>query len=144
MGLEEKRVLQDIQHYVLPEVQSELQKIVGAELELKVVWENFPEEMPALQNVRDNLYDILLTFRSICTKDDFECGLLRDSVRSIVLKNDPSDDHAICFKDGVIELQGRFHEHPCPTNPCQTNPCPTNAGVKTAPKKVREPDIHLL
>lgn len=133
MGLEERRILQDIQYHVLPEVQSELQQIVGADLELKVVWENFPEEMPALQNVRDNLYDILITFRSICTKDDFECGLLRDSVKSIVLKNDRFDDHAICFKDGVIELQGRFHDHHCPTTE-----------VKTFPKKAREPDIHLL
>ncbi len=100
MGLEEKRKIKEYQDTILPGRLQELAAIVGGTIPYEIDWETFSSDAEALQYL-DNLsfHRINMAMRVICT-DDLGKEAVRETVKSIKLKNVDSKDAMLLKMDG--------------------------------------------
>jgi hypothetical protein len=105
MGLEERRKIKEYQDTIIPERTQELAEIVGGTIPYEIDWDTFADDAEALRFL-DNLsfHRINMAMRVICT-DDLGKEAVRDTVKSIKLKNVPSKDGMyLTVGDGALSM----------------------------------------
>jgi hypothetical protein len=105
MGLEERRKIKEYQDTIIPERTQELAEIVGGAIPYEIDWDTFADDAEALRFL-DNLsfHRINMAMRVICT-DDLGKEAVRDTVKSIKLKNVPSKDGMyLTVGDGALSM----------------------------------------
>jgi hypothetical protein len=105
MGLEERRKIKEYQDTIIPERTQELAEIVGGTIPYEIDWDTFADDAEALRFL-DNLsfHRINMAMRVICT-DDLGKEAVRDTVKSIKLKNVPSKDEMyLNVGDGALSM----------------------------------------
>jgi hypothetical protein len=87
MGLNERRTIKELQEVTLPARVKEIQEICGKSIVYEVDWESLADDPVAL-NFIDNLscHRLNMALRMIC-QDDFGKQSVRDSLKSVKLKN---------------------------------------------------------
>ena len=87
MGLNERRKIKELQEVTLPAGVKEIQEICGKSIVYEVDWESLVDDPVAL-NFLDNLscHRLNMALRMIC-QDDFGKQSVRDSLKSVKLKN---------------------------------------------------------
>lgn len=111
MGLRERRAIKTFQSEQLPTLKARLDEAAGFEVELEVHWDQL-----AIEGGWDHLFPeawktiffrtVIEAFESIAA-DDMGQSLLKQSVRSIVFKNESGSygaASAISFENGVITI----------------------------------------
>ncbi|MBC8065758.1 MAG: hypothetical protein H7Y17_13080 [Chlorobia bacterium] len=100
MGLEERRKIKEYQDTTIPERTKELEEIVGGLIPYDIDWETFASDSEALRFL-DNLscHRINMAMRTICI-DDLGKEAVRDTIKSIKLKNVQSKDEMSIGVDG--------------------------------------------
>lgn len=105
MGLQERRMIAELQTTTLPERSREIEEICGKAVPYEVDWASFESDAPAL-NFLDNIacHRVNMALRSIAL-DQLGRDALREGLKRIRLKNvaDPAQ-RSLEFADGVLEL----------------------------------------
>lgn len=106
MGLQEKRLIKNLQDTAIPERVKNFEEMTGAQIQYDVNWDSFADDYAAL-----NAFDFLamntveMAFRMICV-DDFSKQAVQEGVNTIKLENiQDAADNAITFADGVLSLR---------------------------------------
>ena len=105
MGLQERRMIADLQNTTLPERSREIEEICGKSVPYEVDWSSFESDAQAL-NFLDNIacHRVNMALRTIAL-DRLGRDALRDGLRTIRLKNVGDLAHRkLDFSDGVLEL----------------------------------------
>jgi hypothetical protein len=105
MGLLERRKIKEIEDEILPGRVQEIAEICGQEIPYEVDWESFDNDLEAL-NFMDNIscHRLNMALRTICC-DDMGKEAIRESIKTIKLKNVPTkDEMSISFGGGVLEM----------------------------------------
>jgi hypothetical protein len=104
MGLNERRKIKELQEQTLPERVQEIGEICGAPIPYDVDWDSFADDLEGL-NFMDNLscHRLNMALRGICN-DDMGKEAVRESLKSIRLKNVPKADMKLAFADGVLDM----------------------------------------
>jgi hypothetical protein len=105
MGLQERRMIADLQNTTLPERSREIEEICGKSVPYEVDWSSFESDAQAL-NFLDNIacHRINMALRTIAL-DQMGRDALRDSLKTIKLKNvADATQRKLDFADGVLEL----------------------------------------
>lgn len=105
MGLQERRMIAELQATTLPERSREIEEICGKAVPYEVDWTSFESDAAAL-NFLDNIacHRVNMALRSIAL-DQLGRDALREGLKRIRLKNvaDPAQ-RSLEFADGVLEL----------------------------------------
>lgn len=104
MGLQERRLIAELQTHTLPGRSREIEEICGAAVPYEVDWASFEADAQAL-NFLDNTacHRINMALRVIAL-DQMGRDALRDSLKSIRLKNTTPELRKLDFGAGVLEL----------------------------------------
>lgn len=105
MGLQERRMIADLQTTTLPERSREIEEICGKAVPYEVDWSSFESDAQAL-NFLDNIacHRIHMALRTIAL-DQMGREALRDGLKTIKLKNvADAAQRKLDFADGVLEL----------------------------------------
>jgi hypothetical protein len=105
MGLEERRMIKELQDVTLPGRVKEIEEICGAPIPYEVDWASLADDKAGL-NFLDNLscHRLNMALRTICT-DDMGKEAVRDGLKKIKLVNVKSnDDRKMTFEGGVLEM----------------------------------------
>ena len=105
MGLEERRKIKELEDDVLPGRVSEIEEICGAAIPYDVDWASFDGDLEGL-NFMDNIscHRLNMALRVICS-DDMGKEAVRDTVKTIRLRNVKSkDDKSLSFDGGTLEM----------------------------------------
>jgi hypothetical protein len=109
MGLQERRLMKDLQDRVLPERSREIAEICGAEIGYDVDWSSLENDAQAL-NFLDNLacHRLNMALRTICI-DELGREAVRDGLKQVRLHNVATpEQRRITFSDGVLEMHTAF------------------------------------
>src|SRR5277367_5167077 len=106
MGLEERRMIKELQDVTLPGRVKEIEEIYGAPIPYDVDWTTLADDKAGL-NFIDNIscHRLNMALRVIC-QDEMGKQAVRDGLRLIELKN-VKDKAArkISFEEGVLTMQ---------------------------------------
>ena len=105
MGLEERRMIKELQDVTLPGRVKEIEEICGAPIPYEVDWTSFADDKGAL-NFLDNLscHRLNMALRVICS-DDMGKEAVRDGLKKVRLVNvKTNDDKKMTFEGGVLEM----------------------------------------
>ena len=111
MGLEERRMMKELQEVTLPGRVKEIEEICGAPVPYDVDWTTFSDDKPAL-NFMDNVscHRLNMALRVICS-DDMGKEAVRDGLKKVRLVNVKNhDDRKISFEGGVLEMHVPYAE----------------------------------
>src|SRR5580658_9434481 len=101
MGLEERRMIKELQEVTLPGRVKEIEEICGAPIPYDVDWTSLADDKAGL-NFLDNIscHRLNMALRVICS-DDMGKEAVRDAVQKVRLRNVASaDDKSLSFADG--------------------------------------------
>jgi len=105
MGLQERRMIAELQTTTLPERSREIEEICGKAVPYEVDWASFESDAQAL-NFLDNIacHRVNMALRTIAL-DQLGREALSEGLKSIRLKNvaDPAQ-RRLDFADGVLEM----------------------------------------
>lgn len=105
MGLQERRMIQQLQDVTLPERSREIAEICGQAIPYEVDWASLENDAAGL-NFLDNLscHRLNMALRTICV-DEMGREAVRQTLKKVKLRNvaSPEQRH-IAFKDGVLEM----------------------------------------
>src|SRR5215472_14384724 len=117
MGLQERRAAKEFETNVLPGLTSELAKIAGFEVPVKVDWESLSVEgyASSYREFWTKVYftPLLEALKGVCI-DDMGRQALRDNLKSVVIQNKHQihyGDRMATFDGGVLTL-----DHEAATN----------------------------
>ena len=105
MGLEERRMIKELQDVTLPGRVKEIEEICGAPIPYEVDWASLADDKGGL-NFLDNLscHRLNMALRVICC-DDMGKEAVRDGLKKVKLVNVKSnDDKKMTFEGGVLEM----------------------------------------
>ncbi len=105
MGLEERRMMKELQDVTLPGRVAEIEEICGAPIPYDVDWDSLADDREGL-NFLDNLscHRLNMALRGICT-DDMGKEAVRDGLKKVRLVNVKTlDDRKMSFEAGVLEM----------------------------------------
>lgn len=105
MGLEERRMIKELQDVTLPGRVKEIEEICGAPIPYEVDWTSLADDKTGL-NFLDNLscHRLNMALRVICC-DDMGKEAVRDGLKKVKLVNVKSlDDKKMTFESGVLEM----------------------------------------
>ncbi len=105
MGLNERRMIKELQDVTFPERVKEIEKICGKAIPYDVDWESLADDAPGL-NFIDNLscHRLNMALRVIC-RDEMGKEAIRDSLNLIKLVNvTNTSDMKMTFDGGVLEM----------------------------------------
>lgn len=109
MGLQERRLIQDLQDTVLPQRSQEIAEICGTAVPYAVDWPSLEHDAQAL-NFLDNTacHRLNMALRVICM-DDLGREAVQAGLKAVHLHNvaEPAQ-RRIRFADGVLELHNAF------------------------------------
>jgi hypothetical protein len=109
MGLQERRMIQELKDKVLPERSQELAEICGAAIPYDVDWPSFADDAQAL-NFMDNTacHRLNMALRVICV-DEMGREAVREGLKRVQVANvaTPEQRH-IAFAGGVLTLHNAF------------------------------------
>jgi hypothetical protein len=116
MGLQEKRLAQQIQQNELPAFQAEIKQITGMEPKIEILWDTFIayDTYPLSRQTGSVFRDIKNAFEGIC-KDDFGKEALNGNLDTIKIENtDNADNYACTYEHKVLYIkaqlvQGVYH-----------------------------------
>lgn len=109
MGLQERRMIKDLQEKTLPERSREIAEICGAEIPYEVDWASLENDAQAL-NFVDNLacHRLNMALRTICI-DEMGREAVRDGLKQVRLHNVATpEQRRIAFDSGVLEMHTAF------------------------------------
>jgi hypothetical protein len=105
MGLEERRMIKELQEVTLPGRVKEIEEICGAPIPYEVDWTSLADDKAGL-NFLDNLscHRLNMALRTIC-RDEMGKEAVRDGLKKVKLVNVKSnDDKKLTFEGGVLEM----------------------------------------
>lgn len=105
MGLNERRMIKELQDVTFPGRVKEIEEICGAPIQYEVDWESLADDAPGL-NFIDNLscHRLNMALRVVC-RDDMGKEAIRDSLKLIKLANVKDiTDMKMTFEGGVLEM----------------------------------------
>src|SRR5579863_8114569 len=105
MGLEERRMIKELQHVTFPGRVKEIEEICGAPIPYDVDWDSLKDDAEAL-NFMDNIscHRLNMALRGICS-DAMGKEAVRDGLKKIKLKNVKTPgEMSMTFQDGVLEM----------------------------------------
>jgi len=105
MGLEERRMIKELQEVTLPGRVKEIEEICGAPIPYDVDWASLADDKAGL-NFLDNLscHRLNMALRGICT-DDMGKEAIRDGLKKVRLVNvKNNDEKKMTFEGGVLEM----------------------------------------
>jgi hypothetical protein len=105
MGLEERRMIKELQEVTLPGRVKEIEEICGAPIPYDVDWTSLGDDKAGL-NFLDNLscHRLNMALRVICS-DDMGKEAVRDGLKKVRLVNVKSnDERKMTFEGGVLEM----------------------------------------
>ncbi len=105
MGLNERRMIKELQDVTFPERVKEIEEICGKAIPYDVDWESLADDAPGL-NFIDNLscHRLNMALRVIC-RDEMGKEAIRDSLNLIKLVNvTNTSDMKMTFDGGVLEM----------------------------------------
>ena len=104
MGLQERRLMAELQNTTLPGRSREIEEICGAPVPYEVDWASFEGDAQAL-NFLDNTacHRVNMALRMIAL-DQMGRDALRDGLKTIRLKNSTPELRRLDFTAGVLEL----------------------------------------
>ena len=105
MGLNERRMIKELQDVTFPERVKEIEEICGKAIPYDVDWESLSDDAPGL-NFIDNLscHRLNMALRVIC-RDEMGKEAIRDSLNLIKLANVKEvSDMKMTFDGGVLEM----------------------------------------
>ncbi len=109
MGLQERRMIKELQDTVLPARSAEIADICGAPIPYEVDWASLENDAQAL-NFVDNTacHRLNMALRMICI-DDMGREAVRAGLQRVRLRNvaEPGQRH-IAFSGGVLDLHNAF------------------------------------
>jgi hypothetical protein len=109
MGLQERRLIKDLQDSVLPARSAEIAEICGRAIPYEVDWASLENDAQAL-NFVDNTacHRLNMALRMICI-DEMGREAVRTGLQQVRLRNvaEPGQRH-IAFDGGVLELHNAF------------------------------------
>lgn len=105
MGLEERRMMKELQDVTLPGRVKEIEEICGAPIPYDVDWASLADDKTAL-NFVDNVscHRLNMALRVICS-DDMGKEAVRDGLKKVRLVNVKTDvEKKMTFEGGVLEM----------------------------------------
>jgi hypothetical protein len=111
MGLEERRMIKELQDVTLPGRVKEIEEICGAPIPYDVDWTSLADDKAGL-NFLDNCscHRLNMALRGICT-DDMGKEAVREGLKKIRLVNVKTHaERRISFEGGVLEMHVSYAE----------------------------------
>jgi hypothetical protein len=111
MGLEERRMIKELQEVTLPGRVKDIEEICGAPIPYDVDWTTFADDKAGL-NFLDNIscHRLNMALRVICA-DDMGKEAVREGLKKVRLVNVKShDQRKISFDGGVLEMHVSYAE----------------------------------
>ena len=111
MGLEERRMIKELQDVTLPGRVKEIEEICGAPIPYDVDWTTLADDKAGL-NFLDNIscHRLNMALRVICS-DDMGKEAVREGLKKVRLVNVKNHaDRKISFEDGVLEMHVSYAE----------------------------------
>jgi len=105
MGLEERRMIKELQEVTLPGRVKEIEEICGAPIPYDVDWPSLSDDKTGL-NFLDNIscHRLNMALRVICS-DDMGKEAVRDGLKKVRLVNVKSEaEKTMTFEGGVLEM----------------------------------------
>jgi hypothetical protein len=105
VGLEERRKIKELEDEILPGRVAEIEEICGVAIPYEVDWPSFDGDLGGL-NFLDNIscHRLNMALRVICA-DDLGKEAVRDSLKSIRLKNVKSvDEKSLAFAKESLDM----------------------------------------
>ena len=105
MGLNERRMMKELQDKTFPERVKEIEEICGTAIPYEVDWDSMADDAEALRFI-DNLscHRLNMALRVICS-DAIGKEAVRDTLKTIKLKNvKETGDMKMEFAGGVLEM----------------------------------------
>ena len=111
MGLEERRMIKELQEVTLPGRVKEIEEICGTPIPYDVDWTSLADDKAGL-NFLDNIscHRLNMALRVICA-DDMGKEAVREGLKKVRLVNVKShDQRKITFDGGVLEMHVSYAE----------------------------------
>jgi hypothetical protein len=111
MGLEERRMIKELQEVTLPGRVKEIEEICGTPIPYDVDWTSLADDKAGL-NFLDNIscHRLNMALRVICA-DDMGKEAVREGLKKVRLVNVKShDQRKISFDGGVLEMHVSYAE----------------------------------
>ncbi|MEP7364862.1 MAG: hypothetical protein ABI972_16535 [Acidobacteriota bacterium] len=105
MGLNERRMIKELQDKTFPERVKEIEEICGKAIPYDVDWDSMADDAEALRFI-DNIscHRLNMALRVICS-DDMGKEAVRETLKTIKLKNvKETGDMKMEFSGGVLEM----------------------------------------
>ncbi len=105
MGLNERRMIKELQEVTFPERVKEIEEICGKAIPYEIDWDSLAEDAQGL-NFIDNLscHRLNMALRVIC-RDEMGKEAIRDSLKLVKLANVKEvSDMKMTFDSGVLEM----------------------------------------
>jgi hypothetical protein len=105
MGLEERRMIKELQEVTLPGRVKEIEEICGAPIPYDVDWQSLADDKAGL-NFLDNMscHRLNMALRVICS-DDMGKEAVRDGLKTVRLVNVKTEgEKKMTFDGGILEM----------------------------------------
>ncbi len=110
MGLAEKKVIKGLESDVIPEAKSELNKMIGTDIEIAVNWDSF-ETVAQLQEVQHQCIGRIVEGLGKIAEDDMGKEALGESVKTISINNiADAGAKKIELSDGTLTVVGKWED----------------------------------
>lgn len=108
MSLQEKKYQHTLETEIIPEINNTLNELIGAEVSINIIWDSFTD-FKAMQEIHHQVLGrIEEAVRMLC-KDDFAKNLLKDSFKSISVKQiESADNKKVEFSDNELRIQANW------------------------------------
>ena len=106
MGLQERRMVKELQEVTLPGRTKEIEEICGKAIPYEVDWDSISDDLEAL-NFIDNCscHRLNMALRIICM-DEMGKEAVRDGLKVVKLKNvKTTGEMGITFENGALEMR---------------------------------------
>jgi hypothetical protein len=114
MGLEEKRLLKQVQEEQLPQTKAQIKEICGVEIPVEIDQDSFMNDQfakNALESLKRQGLDVIVeAIKEVC-KDDMGKDAAKEGLRKIAFKQLPNEkqgDLTTYMKDGVVTVEAHW------------------------------------
>ena len=105
MGLEEKRMKQNLENDVIPAVSAEMGECYGGNVAIEIDWETFLTKDSIQEIEHQVLGRVSEAVKTLCS-DDMAKEAMQEGFKTVFVKNLESTDDRMCtFAEGKLTLQ---------------------------------------